>query len=288
LEAGEEDGYNIPLIQFDWKVLYNEGNRETANILRTIVANATNCDAFFGPLFTTLAIATGPLIRAPQIDAASTSPELTDKERFPFYDRANDGQDVTTKLLAKMIVYFQWDIVNVLCTEETLGRAIAQTLLGELAVLSANQNTSDHVDDTEDIDDDDENNTFSSRIGKQHCVSSNPTREQVRSALLAVSKGSQIIVLALNHVLPAWYDPDFGILQQIKELGLHKTHVLVVPPDDGCSSAEGLEYALCLDSWADDEAFGPIYQEYLSKNDFDRHKQAFLEAGVRWKMLKRG
>mmetsp|Transcript_2337 Transcript_2337/g.4736 ORF Transcript_2337/g.4736 Transcript_2337/m.4736 type:complete len:978 (+) Transcript_2337:106-3039(+) len=251
-----ESGDNDPKIQFDTKLLYNSANQDVAPMLRTVVGNGTDCDAFFGPLASTLAVTTGPLINVPQIDFASTSPELSDKARFPFYNRVNDGQEAQTRLLARIISqHFEWDVVNVLCTEETLGRGIVETL-------------SEAFSDT------------NTRIGVQRCVGSNPTADQVRSAVLAVAQESRIIVLAINHILPAWTEPEFGILAQIIELGLHKTHVLIVPPDEGCVLAPGLARALCLEGFQDVATYGPIYGDYLANNNFNQTHATLLEAGL--------
>uniref|UniRef100_A0A8C4DTH8 G-protein coupled receptors family 3 profile domain-containing protein n=1 Tax=Dicentrarchus labrax TaxID=13489 RepID=A0A8C4DTH8_DICLA len=84
---------------------------------------------FLGSLYSEVSIAVARLLTVYMLSSTSSSPELSDKMRYPVFMRTIPSDKHQTKAVAKMMHHFDWNWVGVVYGDDEYGRAAFQSFL---------------------------------------------------------------------------------------------------------------------------------------------------------------
>ncbi|XP_047430237.1 G-protein coupled receptor family C group 6 member A [Mugil cephalus] len=118
------------------KALQNVGHMLAVNNSIDVKCNYTNfrprVKIILGALYSEVSIALARLLNVymvPLLSSGSTSPELSDKLRYPVFMRTVPSDKHQTKALAKLMDYYTWNWVGVVYGDDDYGKAAFQSFL---------------------------------------------------------------------------------------------------------------------------------------------------------------
>ncbi|XP_044185325.1 G-protein coupled receptor family C group 6 member A [Thunnus albacares] len=118
------------------KALQNVGHMLAVNTSLNMQCNYTNfrprVKVILGALYSEVSVAVARLLNVymvPLLSGSSSSPELSDKLRFPVFMRTIPSDTHQTKAVAKMMAHYGWDWVGVVYADDAYGKAAFQSFL---------------------------------------------------------------------------------------------------------------------------------------------------------------
>lgn len=225
----------VPNITFQLQILSVSGNANTKDVVRSVLAAPTSCDAFLGPTTSGLSIAVNPFIAVPWISDTASSVDLSNKAVYPWFSRTIPRDDAAGSAIAALSVALGWKTANVVCSDESYGRSISSGFTSAFRKLGG-------------------------AIAVSRCISTfnNVTSAEALQGIVSQS-ASKIILIAANSV---GADP---IVQAAVTMGLHRTHIFLLT-DVNCGRTDvtkQLPGALCVAFLTDQQRFAVYKQAFL-------------------------
>ncbi|KAM3603011.1 uncharacterized protein V6R79_015035 [Siganus canaliculatus] len=160
-------GVRIGYLMCDTCSYASKALQDVEHMLAVNVTQNKECDninfrpqvkVVLGALYSEVSIALARLLNVymvPLLSSTSSSPELSDKKRFPAFLRTIPSDAHQTKALAKLMRHFEWQWVGVVYGDDGYGKAAFQSFLGDAeensVCLAYQEILPTHLDDSSSI-----------------------------------------------------------------------------------------------------------------------------------------
>eukprot|EP00759_Apiculatamorpha_spiralis_P036891 PhF_6_TR37081/c3_g1_i2/m.54356 len=217
---------------------------------RLLSSEVSSCDVFLGVGSSSVAVAIGPILEIPQLDFASTSLDLGDKNQYPFFARVVPTDEVIGVAMAKTAALFQWNLVNSICSNEPYGRTLSSSAAAQFTQLNVS-------------------------VGLSRCVAENADVATLIEVLREYQTSSTRVLFLFMVMREV-------VLNALIQLGLHHTHVLVFS-DSLCGSfsatnplMNAMSGALCVSFSNEKDRVDRFLSQYAKRN-VETYKQSLID-----------